>query len=301
MFKNIHVVINPASGSNEPILNVLNAVFQGSGIEWGVSITKKANDAKRAAQEAASNGCDLVVAYGGDGTVMEVAGGLMDSGVPMAVLPGGTANVLSVELGIPSSLMKAAQLITAENPTVRDVDMGLLNDERLFILRFATGFEAQMDILADRKMKDRFGKFSYSLAGIMALKNPLHAEYTFTLDGRKVACEGVSCMVANTSNLGVPGLNMSRGTSVSDGLLDVVVFKKADRDSLLSILTFSISQSIQDVSEQLASLKFSHRWQAKEIIVEAAPVQDAVIDGETAGETPCHIKTIPSAVGILVP
>ena len=232
---------------------------------------------------------------------MEVAGGLMGSGVPMAILPGGTANVLSVELGIPSSLMKAAQLITGENTIIRDVDMGLLNDQHLFILRFATGFEAQMDILADRKMKDRFGKFSYSLAGIMALKNPLNARYTFTLDGRRVECEGVSCMVANTSNLGLPGLDMASGTSVSDGLLDVVVFRKADRESLLSILTFSVSQTIQDIHDQLAALKFSHHWQAKEIIVEATPAQDAVIDGETAGETPCQIKTIPSAVRILVP
>ena len=65
--------------------------------------------------------------------------------------------------------------------------------------------------------------------------------------------------------------------------------------------SFSNSYGMSYIHDQLAALKFSHHWQAKEIIVEATPAQDAVIDGETAGETPCQIKTIPSAVRILVP
>jgi diacylglycerol kinase family enzyme len=108
-------------------------------------------------------------------------------------------------------------------------------------------------------------------------------------------------MIANTSNLGVPGLEMERGKSVSDGLLDVVVLRKADRESLLSILTFNVSQSNQELKNQLTKLKLTNHWQAKEVIVEASPDQDVVIDGEPAGKTPCKIETIAAAVKILVP
>jgi YegS/Rv2252/BmrU family lipid kinase len=282
-------------------LNTLNSVFHPAGVEWDASITHKAGDAKRLAQQAAEQGFDVVAAYGGDGTVMEVASGLMGSQVPMAILPGGTANVFSIELGIPGDLSKAATLIT-ENPLhTRKIDLGMLNEERLFILRFATGFEAAMDNLADRSMKDRFGKLSYTIAGMMALRTPLKARYQFTLDGKQVECEGVSCMVANTSNLGLPGVDLARGTDVGDGLLDVVVFHKAEQEALLSILTFTPVRKDEDIREDLNKFRIQHHWQAKQITVESDPHQSAVIDGEPAGNTPCQIRVVPGAVQVLVP
>ena len=110
MSKRIHVVINPASGQPEPILNTLNDVFHHSGVDWDVSITKKYGDGIELARRAAEKGYDVVASYGGDGTVMEVANGLVDNKTPMAVFPGGTGNVMSVELNIPQNLAEAAQL-----------------------------------------------------------------------------------------------------------------------------------------------------------------------------------------------
>ena len=89
-YKKVHVIINPAAGHDEPILNVLNHVFHPAGVEWDNSLTHQSGDATRLAAEAAASGVDLVAAYGGDGTQMEVANGLMGTGVPQAILPGGT-------------------------------------------------------------------------------------------------------------------------------------------------------------------------------------------------------------------
>ena len=77
MTKRIHVVINPASGQDQYILNTINRVFHEAGIAWEVSITQKSGDASRFAAKAAVEGVDVVAAYGGDGSVMEVAEGLM--------------------------------------------------------------------------------------------------------------------------------------------------------------------------------------------------------------------------------
>jgi diacylglycerol kinase family enzyme len=71
-YKRIHVIINPAACGNEPILNVLNDVFRQHQVEWDVSITHRASDAVRQAQEAIEGGADLVAGYGGDGTQMVV-------------------------------------------------------------------------------------------------------------------------------------------------------------------------------------------------------------------------------------
>ncbi len=67
-YSKIHVVINPAAGQDEPMLNMLNDVFQPAGVKWDVSLTHQAGDATRLAAEAAASGVDLVAAYGGDGT-----------------------------------------------------------------------------------------------------------------------------------------------------------------------------------------------------------------------------------------
>ena len=76
MAPRIHVVINPGSGKPKPLLNILNAVFRPRDIEWEISLTQKSGDAERFARQAAENGAGIVAAYGGDGTVMEVARGL---------------------------------------------------------------------------------------------------------------------------------------------------------------------------------------------------------------------------------
>jgi diacylglycerol kinase family enzyme len=88
MSKHIHVVINPASGQPAAILNTINRVFHPAGIEWDISLTKSSGDARRYAQKAVTDGADIVAAYGGDGTVMEVSQGVMGSQVPLAILPG---------------------------------------------------------------------------------------------------------------------------------------------------------------------------------------------------------------------
>jgi diacylglycerol kinase family enzyme len=93
MAKKIHIIINPASGPPQPILNQLNDVFHPAGVEWGVSLTQKSGDATRYARQAITDGAEVVGSYGGDGTVMEVAQAVQGGQVPMAILPGGTANL----------------------------------------------------------------------------------------------------------------------------------------------------------------------------------------------------------------
>jgi diacylglycerol kinase (ATP) len=291
-FSRAHVVINPASGSNEPILNQLNSVFYAAGMDWDISLTKKSGDARRQAAAAADSGADVVAAYGGDGTVMEAATGLMGSDVPLAILPGGTNNVVSVELGVPKNLVEAAALICGAPATTRPVDMGKTGDE-YFILRISIGYEAVINELADREAKDRFGGLAYTLAGIKALRNPPIGNYRITMDGRTEEIEGLTCMIANSANLGIPGVNLAQNVDVGDGLLDVVVVRHADLDSLLSVAG-SVAES------ERMGRPLPH-WQAREITVEADPPQSVAGDGEIWDPTPISASVVPAAVHVVVP
>ena len=116
-YRRIHVVINPASGKDEPILNVLNDVFHRHGVDWNVSITKKYGDAAAQAKAALADGVDLVVGYGGDGTQHELANAVLEAadaaGGParIGILPGGTGNGFAREMGVPGTLREATEVL----------------------------------------------------------------------------------------------------------------------------------------------------------------------------------------------
>ena len=106
-YKKIHVVINPASGKDEPILNTINDVFHQYGVDWTVSVTKKYGDATEQAKAAIAAGADLVTGYGGDGTQHEIANAVLSAAsetgrsIPMGILPGGTGNGFAREMNTP--------------------------------------------------------------------------------------------------------------------------------------------------------------------------------------------------------
>ena len=131
-----------------------------------------------------ASGVDVVAAYGGDGTVMEVVNGLIGSDVPLGILPGGTGDILSVELQIPQTLEESAKLVGAADPRIRSLDVGKCGD-RHFLLRLSTGLSARQIGMATREMRDQYGKLAYLIAALRALPSAKPARFHFTLDGQE--------------------------------------------------------------------------------------------------------------------
>ena len=292
MAKKIHVVINPASGQPQPILNQINDVFYPAGVEWSVSITLNSGDATRFAKQAIAEGVDVVCSYGGDGTVMEVAQAVQGGDIPMAILPGGTANLMSVELGILKDLTKAAQIAIDPNSEVRRVDMGQTG-EQLFMLRVGIGFAGEKVKLADRELKDKWGILAYSIAGLKALKTVPIAKYRITVDGEEYVTDGKTCLIDNAGNIGMQGMSPAKDMSVSDGLLDVIVVRDSSVGSLLAV-------GGQVLGHEASPDVIKH-WQGREIRVECDPPQTVQGDGENWGETPTSAKVLPGVLHILTP
>ena len=287
----VKVIINPAAGQPEPILSVLNDVFAQGGIDWEVALTHEAGDGVVEARNAAEKGFDLIGAYGGDGTITEVATALAEGGPPMLVLPGGTGNALAEDLGIPPTLAEAAALVNGDVSEVRRVDMGQSGD-RWFVLRLTMGLEAAMVAAASRELKDRYGWLAYAFAGMQAIANAPMAVYSIVADGETGECEGIAAVVANSAAMGVAGTRIASDVSVSDGLLDLVVVKNTDLPGLLGIAV----AGTQERPSPLLS-----RWRGKEFHVQADPVQTVLADGEETGSTPMSVSVVPGAIGVVVP
>lgn len=291
-YKAIHVIINPAAGQNEPILNVLNAVLRPAEIKWTVFITDEAGDARKYALQAVSAGVDAVAVYGGDGTVTEAASGLIGSDMPLAILPGGTGNVMSIELGIPGKLEDAIALLCDPAQGSRLVDMGMVGG-RPFFGHVAIGLEADMHQAADRTMKDRFGFLAYPMAALQALIDRPVSHYRLTLDGAEVEMDVLDCMVTNLGSIGVLGATLASNISVSDGLLDVILIRKAD--------VASLGELIGSVTGFTDPVKLLPHWQVRNVSIAADPPQRITADGEVLGHTPVDINILPGAIRIIVP
>jgi diacylglycerol kinase (ATP) len=292
--KNIHIIINPASGKGEPVLSVINASLKEAGIKWEASITHQAGDAIRFAKAAAKEGVDALAVYGGDGTLMEAISGLIGSEIPLVILPGGSANVMATELGIPTDLKEACTLLSPGRIDTRTIDVGQF-DKRYFLVGISLGFQADIVNGADRKTKNKIGILAYFLSAVRALKITKKAVYHLRIDGQEHEVQGLMCLITNTGNLGFSNISFDKHIDVSDGFLDVVVVRKAN----LSLFRLMVVTWLK--RERPDNLELVEHWQGKDISVSASPKQMIQCDGELLEKLPLHIKVVPGAIRVVVP
>jgi YegS/Rv2252/BmrU family lipid kinase len=287
----IPVIINPSAGRKKAILAGLNQVFREAGIHWSVEITQEEGDGVRFAHQFVEQGAQVVAVYGGDGTISEVATGLAGTHTALALLPGGTGNVLAYEFGIPHDFIAAAQLLVT-NYATRLVDMGTIG-ERKFLLRAGVGLEAMAVERTPRQLKDRFGLLAYGIGGLQALIESRQTTYHLELDGRVKETQGLICTVANSGHLGIPGLRLSSKSSIEDGLLDVIVLRSADIKLII--------QFISDNVTHVLDLKGLQHWQVTKVSIQVDPPQTVQVDGDYLGRTPVEMRSIPRSLRIVVP
>jgi len=287
-YKRVQIIINPSAGKNETILNTINAVFSGSDIEWDARVTHKFGDATRLTKEAVANGVDLVAGYGGDGTQLEVANGLVGTGVPMAILPGGTGNAMAFQLKVPRDLLQAVALIV-NSQNRRAIDLASIGD-RVFMLRAYTGVQAEER--ASREMKDKYGNLAYVAEGLKFAVRPPEAHYEVTIDGKTVESRGMICYIVNAGASGGIALPELPGVDVSDGLIDLYLVTQKLRS------VRDLSRYVLRVGNAQAGI---YHWQGREITLKASPPQNVWIDGEEYGQTPITAKVLPEALEVVVP
>ncbi|UOE52498.1 diacylglycerol kinase family lipid kinase [Mucilaginibacter sp. SMC90] len=289
-FKHIHFIINPASGKEEPILSFINRVFADSKTDWDVSLTKKNCSAGQIAKSLIGK-TDLVAVYGGDGCVTAAAAALHGTQLPIAIIPGGTANVMAKDLGVPLDTLAALELIKSGKHQVKAIDMGLVNGEP-FLLRVNLGIMADMVTTADRGLKNKLGQVAY---GVTALQTAIAAEqvdYELKIDSQQISASGVALTVTNSGNIGIGDLDLLPGISVTDGWLDVILMKDND---WLNMLKIAGSTLLQNDSETLV------HWRCKKVSITAAKKQSYICDDAARSAKKLKIEVVPGSVHLLVP
>lgn len=298
----VHVIVNPAPSRRIPLLAILNQAFRDAGIRWDISITHGIGDGRGLARRAVEGGAEVVAVYGGDGTVMEVAAGLLGSDVPMLILGGGTGNLVASELRLPTQLEKACDLVCGERYFSKRIDAGMMG-EQPFLLRIGCGIEVGVVQEATRELKDQFGKLAYVWAGIKQLQETPEAKYQIVLDGKEIIeASGVACVVANAGTVGVGRLTLAPSVDVCDGKLDVFLLKRANIEGIVQLAgkMTGLDRLIGDEFFDLDASQMVTQWAVETVEIRTDPVLDIQVDGDVIAKTPQSIRVLPSALRVVV-
>jgi diacylglycerol kinase family enzyme len=228
------VIVNPYATTVSDRLKHLVVYALRGRYEVHAVDTEARDHATELCREAAREGYDVVVAFGGDGTVNEAANGLVGSDTPLCCLPGGRTNVYCRMLGIPTDVVDATEhlLALAHDWHPRRVDVGLVND-RYFLFSAGVGLDASVvqRVDAHPRLKARVGEWYYTWTGIRTfnrhylLRPPrLEAE----LGDERVA--GVTAIVQNAdpyTYFGDRPVHMGEGATLESGDLAGVVLQRA--------------------------------------------------------------------------
>lgn len=289
------LIINPIAGRDTPLR--IEAAMRDSFARREITaivetaITRSPTDATAIAREAQGH-FDVVAAVGGDGTVRDVAAGLRETPLPLAIIPNGTANVLAADLGIPLLLRNAMDLIGPEARTA-PLDLGEVNG-RPFVLNVGAGYAARVILNTPSIWKRRVGYLAYLPAAVRAAFARDRARATITVDGVQHEERAQVIFVANSGGVGGRLVQIAPDVRLNDGLFTVAVF--APRSPLALLDAF-----VRLAAQRHDAIPGAQFWEGKEITIVCDPPLPLQVDGDAAGRTPCTIRVLPSALRVIVP
>jgi YegS/Rv2252/BmrU family lipid kinase len=290
----IAYIVNPKSGATSSRLTgrQFEEYLVKKGFDVRVSLTASLDEACEFSTDAAVDyDCAAVIAVGGDGTVREVAHGLEGSDKPLLIVPLGTENLLANELGFDEKLETVIK--TFEAGYIQPLDLGSANG-KCFTSIVGFGFDGQVVKRVSDQRKGHIDYFDYFWPMWRTFWDYKFSPMKVQVDGQEIFNGHGLVFVGNISVYAL-GLHILRNADISDGLLDVCIYKCGSKLHLVkhSIITL-LKQHLygSDVIYQ----------KGKDITVstEAGDIFTQ-IDGDPGPALPVQLKVIPQAVNCIVP
>jgi len=289
------VVINPVAGTTEAatVREKIQSALEAHDISFEIYETTPGSNPKQKVRDAVRQGFKLFIAAGGDGTLSSVASGLVDTHLPMVIIPTGTWNALARYLDIPLQFDQALELLFQEH-SIRAVDVMQVEKE-YYILNISTGLSSRFMGEVKRAEKRRFGKLVELWKGFSRLMEFPSFWFEVKIDGKLTRFRASEIMVANVRTIALKSLELDTDIHMDDGKLNVCrIYAKSLRDYLrlgISMLTGNQEKNWSVICvEALQDVEIrSHR---------NLQVQG---DGDVIGRLPVTVKICPKAVSIVTP
>jgi diacylglycerol kinase family enzyme len=283
------IIVNPyATTVSDRLKNLVVYALRGS-YEVDAIDTEARDHATELTREAARQGYDVVVAFGGDGTVNEAANGLAGSNTPLSCLPGGRANVYCRMLGIPADVVDATEhlLRIADDWRPRRVDVGHVND-RKFVFSAGVGLDASVveRVDAHPRLKARLGEWYYTWTGVNTFTRRylVHPPRLETLLGDE-RISGVTAIIQNATPytyFGSRPVDMAEGATLTSGDLAGIVLERARPTEIPTIIWRALSRHARVVRHRhVHPFNGVRGFTVRSLDDRALPLQ---VDGDYIGE-----------------
>ncbi len=235
---------------------------------------------------------DGIIALGGDGTLFEVINGMMKGNpelpIPLGVLPAGTGNSFSRDLGI-GTHADAIELIAAG--ATRPVDLGECRcDDTSFVFINILGFGFVADVAQKAYSYRKWGALNYVIGVFIITRNLKSYPLEFEIDGRSFQRDNIFVEISNSRKTG-GDMIMAPDASIDDGLLDVVILNKLSRLRLLSALPRIFAGT------HLKMREVEH-FTARTMSFRSTPAKVLTPDGEITGTTPITVNVLPGKIRV---
>jgi diacylglycerol kinase family enzyme len=299
------IIVNPyATTVSDRLRHLVVYALQGR-FEVDAVDTEARGHATELCREAAHEGYDVVVAFGGDGTVNEAANGLLGSPTPLCCLPGGSANVFGKMLGIPGDVVDATEhlLAMADDWRPRKVDLGVVNG-RCFTFASGLGLDASVveRVDANPKMKARLGPYFFTWVAVSTfLRRYVLTPPRLEVDAAGRTLEGVTAIVQNGSPftyfLNRP-IEIADGAALNSGALAGGVLHRATLLSMPSIAWRAFSRRARvSGHRQVSPLRDLRELTVRSTDERPLPLQ---VDGDYLGEvTEARYSILPRALNVV--
>lgn len=302
---NALLIHNPNAGTGRSarrrLLDEARRIFAAGGIQTDLAETTGPGHATEIARRAAAEGRGLVIACGGDGTLNEIVNGLatQQNGhrVPLALLPGGTANVLAKELQLPWDIPSAAEKLV--HGEVKEIALGLATplkqpEKKKYFLSIAgAGPDGMIVYSIDLELKARVGILAYWWQGAREVFRYKFPHFRVRSGNQKIDASLV--VVGRTANYGGP-FKITTGANLYENQFEMMALTTQSGWRYLSYLP---SLWLGDLRET----EGVHFWKADTLVCEPLdknPVY-AQVDGEPLARLPVEFRIVPRSLNLLVP
>ena len=290
------VITNPkASRVERGALDRAVEYLRRGGLHLEVRPTASAGHGETLAREAVAEGARLLIAHGGDGTIMEVAAGLVGSGVPLGLLPAGTGNRLADNLGIGWAGRDATAVILAGKR--RALDLGRLTTSegvRYFAVTAGCGFDAELMHRTDSAQKRELGIGAYLAAALRMGVTIPRAEVRVETDCGVLEGPAAMILVANCGGIIPLGSPMAPRIRPDDGFFDILLVDAGNLANA-ALVGLRLVMGEADRDEAVTMLRGTR------VAVTADPPMPVQADGEPHGTTPFTAELIAGGLTVLAP
>jgi YegS/Rv2252/BmrU family lipid kinase len=300
--KRVGFIVNPAAGAGrgQDRWAEFHAGFRQSSIEEKVLFTSRSGEGVSLAKQLARD-CEIVVAVGGDGTVFDVASGLLLSGATgthFGIVPAGTGNDAARQCGI-RDFAQARKALQGAHTTTLDVIRIHCRAQETPVTRFAllygsVGIVGEVLKQTTTRVKRIFGpRLAYHVGALRAILTCRAPAMRLTCDGQTQE-KSFLMVCASNSEVAGGGMRLAPGALMDDGLLNLNVCEPIGRCGTVALL-WRIFRG-----RHLSHPKLRY-FPARAVAIEASPAIEVEADGELIGHTPAQFEVVPGALEVLIP